>query len=124
MARLTSKPIFNTGPFTVDGVQHSVQWANCERRPIYIRKSLVWIGLDLDAKADLYGQLLRTSDGAVINPFCWDRYENPSAPHQHMNDFQGDDFMELGKDDSISLYYYAAAGVACHAHVAAWIWYF
>jgi hypothetical protein len=122
--KLTSKAIFNTGPFVVDGVQHSAVWTEPEGRTIHIRKSLVWIGLDLDAQADLYAQLMRTRDGAVINPFCWDRYANPSAPHQHMNDFHGDDYMELTATDSITLYYYAASGKACHAHAAAWIWYF
>jgi len=124
MARLSSKPIFNTDAFRVDGVQHSMVWPNPENRPIYIRKSCVWIGLDKDAWADVYGQLLRTSDGDVINPFCWDRYANPVGPHQQMVDFQGDDFMELGTNDSITLYYYAASGIFCHAHVAAWLWYY
>ena len=122
--KLTGKEILNTGPFVVDGVQHSMQWKNPEGRAIYIRKSCVWIGLDLDAKADLYGQLFRACDGAIINPFCWDRYANPSAPHQHMNDFHDGDCMKLGKYDSIILYYYAASGMACKAHVAAWLWYF
>ena len=122
--KLTSKSIFNTGPFDVDGIQHTAEWKNPEGREIYIRKSLVWIGLDLGAQADLYAQLIRTWDGSVINPFCWDRYSNPGGPHQLFNDFQGDDYMELGVRDSISLFYYAASGTACHAHVAAWIWYF
>jgi len=124
MAKLKGNPIFNTGSFAVDGAQRTVEWANSEGCPIYIRKSLIWIGLDLDAKADIYGQLLRKSDGAVINPFCWDRYGNPVGPHQFMNDFQGDDFMELGTNDSIILYYYAASGTFCHAAVAAWVWYY
>jgi hypothetical protein len=126
MARLTGKPIFNTGPFVVDGVQRTLQWPNPEKRPIYVRKSLVWIGLGLNAKADLYGQLIRTSDGDVINPFCWDRYANPNGPQDHPVDFHDGDFMELGTNDSITLYYYAASadGEPCSAHVAAWLWYF
>ncbi len=124
MAALKGKPIFNTGAFAIDGVQHKMYWANPERRPIYIRKSLIWIGLDLDARADLYGQLMRTSDDDVINAFCWDRYANPSSPHQAMNDFQGDDFMELGTNDGITFYYYAQAVPGnFNAHMAAWVWY-
>jgi hypothetical protein len=125
MARLTSVAIFNTGPYQIDGIEHKKQWANPEGRQINIRKSLIWIGLDIDARADIYGQLLRSSDQAVINPFCWDRYGNPVGPHQHMCDFQGDDFMELGAKDSITLYYYAQAVPGkFNAHVAAWLWYY
>jgi hypothetical protein len=123
--KLTGKPIFNTGPFPIDGIQHKVEWANPEGRIIYIRKSLIWIGLDLDACADLYGQLLRKSDGDVINAFCWDRYGNPNGPHQVMNDFYDGDFMELGAKDSIVLYYYAQlVNGKFNAHVAAWVWYY
>jgi hypothetical protein len=123
--KLTSKAIFNTGAFPIDGIEHTLKWENPEGFEIHIRKSLIWIGLDLDARADLYGQLLRTSDGAVINPFCWDRYANPSAPHQHMCDFQGDDYMEIEANDSITLYYYAQSVPGTYnAHVAAWLWYY
>ncbi len=125
MARLRGLPIFNTGAFPIDGVQHKEEWLNPEQRPIFIRKSLIWIGLDLDARADLYGQLLRKSDGDVINAFCWDRYGNPNGPHQFPNDFHDGDFMELEVNDSIMLYYYAQAVPGkFNAHVAAWLWYF
>ncbi len=124
MAALKGKPIFNTGAFPIDGMQHIDEWLNPEGRPIYIRKSLIWIGLDLDARADLYGQLLRKSDGDVINAFCWDRYANPNGPHQVMSDFHDGDFMELGTNDSIMLYYYAQAVPGnFNAHMAAWVWY-
>jgi hypothetical protein len=116
---------FNSGPYhcghKINDI-HEILWMN-DGPPIKIKSSVIWIGADRGALGDTMTNLFRLSDGNLINSFGWDRYRNPSSPHQIEKDF-GDNFITIGTGDGISMQYFCNMSPSgCHGHTAVYIWY-
>lgn len=101
---------------------HELLWTN-EGPPIHIKSSVLWMGAARGSTGDMQATLFKLSTATVINYFGWDRYKNPSSPHQIEKSF-GDDWVELLPGDSLSLQYFCNMSPReSYGHVVATVWF-
>lgn len=95
----------NTGALVCDGQPHHQTWTAPAK--VAIRHLDIWIGADRDAVADIYSTVFaRAHDlpiGYVLLFFGWDRYANPTAPHQYARDWPTADAITLEAGEQLVL---------------------
>lgn len=120
-------------PFTVDSFPcrtqawdrdwHYVQ--NPTGRTIYIRKVQLGMGVDMGGYGDIWTFLTRSTDGAVIAGYNWERYGTPTGLHEHVVTF-GEHYMAVPANAGF-LVNYGCMGLTKdktkNGYTRVWIWY-
>lgn len=124
---MTSAMIMGTGPYVLDGVQHTLTWRNTATtnpsgQALKIKKITVWTGMDYGARADVGAIVVRESDLNLAVYQGIDHYAEPSQPMMFSNTF-GDGFLRLNVGDALMLVYWGIGfAPGLHADHIVMIW--
>jgi hypothetical protein len=116
---------FATGAFLCSNPVATAVFTNTTGAPMYVRQTVVWMGMDATAKGDFAAKVRRGSDGSIFAFTNWDHYAEPTNIHNMTMSYQPD-YMLLADGDWLVLEYdctkIGTTPANPHGNVVVYLW--